>query len=175
MRKLISYILVLFMTWQIIGFVGYFEFSYYLLKKDIKKLLKEGVPEDELVYFEFSKKEMNNLIWIKKNEFKLNGNMYDVVRTKPTKDKFILECVSDTQETILFAKLDQTISKNLGNKKGGGPVSKWLKLLHTPVIVSGYDLSVSILPVEDLFKKNFKTNFPLVNADIPVPHQPPSL
>lgn len=133
MRKTIQYILLFIFIWQIVGFVSYFEISHYKLKKEIKLLLKQGVPDDELVFFEFTDAEMSDLIWLKKNEFDLNGNLFDVVRKSKTQDGINhLECISDKQETILFARLNQTISQNLGDENRQTPISNWMKLLKVP-------------------------------------------
>lgn len=143
-RKLISYLLFGLMTWQIIGFVGYFEFSHFKLKKEIKSLLKKGVPKDELVQFTFSKSEINNLTWLKKNEFQYQDSLYDVVRTAKTKNgKITFECISDSQEKVLFARLGQTISNNLGNDDHQTPVSNWFKLIKLPFLSNSQFIEVA--------------------------------
>ncbi len=134
-RKLISYLLFGLMVWQIIGFVGYFEFSHFKLKKEIKSLLKKGVPKEELVVFSFSKSEINQLTWLKKNEFEYQDSLYDVVRSTRIQDgKFRFECISDSQEKVLFAQLGQTISNNMGDDHHQTPISNWFKLIKLPLL-----------------------------------------
>lgn len=150
MRKLVTFGLFILFTWQIIGFVGYFEISHARLKKEIKTLLKQGVPKDELVYFEFDDKQLKDLIWLKKNEFDLNGNLFDVVRSHRLENgKTYLECISDKKETILFAKLGQSVAMNLGDDSHPTPLSNWLKILHFPVISVNYSIEAeTIFPNE---------------------------
>jgi hypothetical protein len=131
------------MTWQIIGFVGYFEFSHFKLKKEIKSLLKKGVPKEDLVQFTFTETEINHLTWLKKNEFQFQDNLYDVVYTTKHKNGLItFECISDSQEKVLFARLGQTVSNNMGNDDHQTPVSNWFKLIKLPYLFAWKDISI---------------------------------
>jgi hypothetical protein len=131
------------MTWQIIGFVGYFEFSHSKLKKEIKSLLKKGVPKEDLVKFTFSETEISNLTWLKKNEFQYQDSLYDVVYTTKHKNGLTsFECISDSQEKVLFARLGQTISNNLGDDDHQTPVSNWFKLIKLPYLSVSTDISL---------------------------------
>ncbi len=149
-RKLVSFSLLILLTFQIIGFVGYFEFAHYQLKKEIKSQLKKGVSKDKLVIFDFNSNQLKELIWLKKNEFNLNDNLYDVVRKSHKNGITHLECISDKQEKVLFAKLDQNVSSNLGDDNQHKPISNWFKLLQTPA------LPVSVFDATNLiyFKEN---------------------
>jgi len=131
------------MTWQIIGFVGYFEFSHSKLKKEIKSLLKKGVPKEDLVQFTFTETEINNLTWLKKNEFQYQDSLYDVVySTKHKNGLTTFESISDSQEKVLFARLGQTISNNLGDDHHQTPVSNWFKLIKLPYLSGSKDISI---------------------------------
>jgi hypothetical protein len=142
-RKLISFLLFGLITWQIIGFVGYFEFSHSKLKKEIKSLLKKGVPKEDLIQFTFSETEINNLTWLKKNEFQYQDGLYDVVYTTKHKNGLTsFECISDSQEKVLFARLGQTISNNLGDDDHQTPVSNWFKLIKLPYLSVSTDISL---------------------------------
>ena len=146
MQKLISYGFLFLFVWQIVGFVGYFEFSHYRLKKDLKLLIKSGVPQDELIVFEFSPEEINELVWLKKNEFDRNGKLFDVVRSHIEENgSTYMECISDSQEKILFAHLDQSVSRNLGDEDNSNPISNWIKVLHFPVLAVNYTVEVDNL------------------------------
>lgn len=155
MRKLVSYSLFFLFTWQIIGFVGYFEFSHYRLKKEIKTLLKQGVPKDELVYFSFDQQQLKELVWLKKNEFDLNGNLFDVVRRRTSNGKTHMECISDKQETILFAHLEESVSMNLGDDHHQTPISNWMKILHFPIQISENPIEQSIINLDSLHEDVF--------------------
>lgn len=159
-RKLISYLLFGLMTWQIIGFVGYFEFSHFKLKKEIKGLLKKGVPKEELVQFTFSAEEINNLTWLKKNEFQFQGSLYDVLYSTKHKNGLItFECISDSQEKVLFARLGQTISNNMGDDDHQTPVSNWFKLIKLPYLFASKDiLIVAFIDNSKIEFNSFYTN-----------------
>ena len=149
------------MTWQIIGFVGYFEFSHSKLKKEIKSLLKKGVPKEDLVQFTFSETEINNLIWLKKNEFQFQDSLYDVVYSTKHKNGLItFECITDSQEKVLFARLGQTISNNLGDDDHQTPVSNWFKLIKLPYLSVSTDISLIAFIDNSKIEFNcFYTNF----------------
>jgi hypothetical protein len=148
------------MTWQIIGFVGYFEFSHSKLKKEIKSLLKKGVPKEDLVQFTFSETEINNLTWLKKNEFQFQDSLYDVVyKTKHPNGLTTFQCISDSQEKVLFARLGQTISNNLGDDDHQTPVSNWFKLIKLPYLSVSTDISlVAYIDNSKIEKYSFYTN-----------------
>lgn len=173
-RKLVSYSLFFLVTWQIIGFVAYFEFTHYHLKKEIKLLLKQGVPQDELVVFEFDKTELSNLIWLKKNEFNYNGNLFDVVRSHKMADgKTYMECISDKQETVLFAKLNQGISSNMGDERNPTPLFNWLKIIHFPVVTNCFELNFKKSSIDSINRSYFiyqeDNSVKIIEIDSPPP------
>lgn len=160
------------MTWQIIGFVGYFEFSHFKLKKEIKSLLKKGVPKEELVQFTFTAQEINQLTWLKKNEFQFQGSLYDVVySTKHSNGKITFECISDSQEKVLFARLGQTISNNMGDDDHQTPFSNWFKLIKLPYL----SVSADYFPVVYIDKSKleycsiYTNHFQSINFSIDSP------
>ena len=141
MRKLISFGLLFLFLWQIGGYLIEFQFESTRIRKEIKKLTKEAVPLNQLVYFQFSEKEIQNLTWTKKNEFKKNGHFYDVVWRKNLANGVVeFQCVSDDQETVLFAKLDQYVSANLANSNPDKPLKNWSKLVFGVYLPSQFDI-----------------------------------
>jgi len=162
------------MSWQIVGFVCYFEITHYFLKKEIKLLLKQGVPTDELTIFEFDKSQMNQLIWLKKNEFDLNGNLFDVVRRHEKEDGVTyMECISDKKETELFFQLEHGITSNMGDDDHPTPLSNWFKILHFPAIEPKESFEISLFYIRDLNKDffNYKANssIEVLQVDSPPP------
>lgn len=173
-RKLISYSLFVLMSWQIFGFVAYFEITHYFLKKEIKLLLKQGVPKDELVIFEFDEPKMNSLIWLKKNEFDLNGNLFDVVRRYERKNgTTYMECISDKKETQLFFQLGHGITSNMGDDKHPTPLSNWFKILNLPAVEPSKAVELALFNFDDLDKHYFQyqqiTSPEVLQLDSPPP------
>ena len=120
-------------TWQIVGFFTYFEWEHYQIRKDIKRALKQSVPESQLKEFDFTNKEIKNLTWIKSHEFKLNNHFYDVVEKTQTKNGFHLKCIDDSKESALFQRLEESTAYNLSNSSPSSPLKNWIKLLKTPL------------------------------------------
>jgi hypothetical protein len=157
-----------------VGFVGYFEISHSQIKKEIKTLIKKGVPKDQLIIYTFDAKELSQLVWLKKNEFDLDGNLYDVVRRKTLDNgKTTLECISDKQEKVLFAKLGQTISKNLGDDKHPSPVSSWMKMLQVPILITEINLNDLILVNEEYRRDYFNYSWWYTIASLETLSPPP--
>ncbi|MEN9997067.1 MAG: hypothetical protein RI922_57 [Bacteroidota bacterium] len=133
------------MVWQIIGFVSYFEFSHFKLKKEIKSLLKESVSKDELVYFRFSASELEQLTWLNKHEFEFEGRYFDVVKQeKLDNGLYSFECLSDIHEKELFKQLEVSISCNLGNDKQPTSVSNWFKLIKLPFLSNNSIVAITL-------------------------------
>ncbi|HRI46724.1 MAG TPA: hypothetical protein PK559_06455 [Ignavibacteriaceae bacterium] len=94
-------------------------------KREIKTLIKSGIPEDKLIEFVFHKsivdKEIKNFKWVKNYEFRYEGEMYDIIRTKVIGDSIYYSCFHDLKESALFSNLHKHlldfISTNKANKK----------------------------------------------------------
>jgi len=143
-RKLISFGLLFLFLWQIGGYLLEFKIESSRVRKELKKLTKEAVPLNQLIYFQFSAEEIQSLTWTKKNEFKKDGHFYDIVwRHKLNNGLIEFQCVSDDQETLLFEKLDQYVSANLANQNPDKPLKNWSKLFFADYI----PFSSSLAPI----------------------------
>lgn len=132
------------MIWQLIGFVAFYEFSYLNVKRSVKQLIKQSVPDNQRINFEFSQVEADDLVWIKSHEFKLNGRYYDVLEKKMENGKVHFKCIDDRQETILFKKLDQSTALNLWGGNENSPIKRIFQFLQTPALPgSPYQLEIN--------------------------------
>jgi len=153
------------MIWQLIGFVAFYEFSYLNIKRSIKQLLKQSVPDNQRINFEFSSEEADNLVWIKSHEFKLNGRYYDVLDRKIVKGKVHFKCIDDQQETILFKKLDESTALNLWGGNENSPIKRMFQLLQTPALLdSPLELEISKVFIE-MKKSHFDFKSSLTYSD----------
>ena len=70
------------------------------IQETVKRKLKEGISENELVKLTFSKKEIPTLLkWEHDKEFEYNGQMYDVVEVADIGDSLQYLCWWDKAET----------------------------------------------------------------------------
>jgi hypothetical protein len=113
------------------GFFLVFKIQQRHVRKEIKEQIRQGVPEGELTVIKVTPENESELEWEHSKEFEYKGMMYDVVRKIILDETTILYyCVSDTQETELFAYLEDEIKKSMDTKKDGKNSSKNLfKLL----------------------------------------------
>jgi len=143
-------ILTVLIASQLIGFVAYFQYSKQKIKKELKLALKEGVPVDQLVKFQFTVSEAKDLNWIKSNEFKIGVNYYDVVWKKERNDSVFFSCVNDIQETKLFVQLTQYVNFNLSNDTPHSPLKSIFTTLQQPSILpEKVELSFAFLPKKE--------------------------
>lgn len=121
MKKFLQIITFTFVIAASLFFVAgqsldYFVFKYRqtVIRKEIKKQIKNGVEESELFVFSYEKIQTGNVEWVKEGkEFRINGSMYDIVHLKIENGEWIYKCVNDTQEAKLFVELDNLVKKRM--------------------------------------------------------------
>lgn len=131
MRRILISIIAISLFYQVFGYILVFNANAVLCKKEMKRAIKAGLKEDDLQVFRLSNIAYENLAWQNKKEFILKKTMYDVVKKEQRgNDSVILYCITDTQETVLFANLTSHIDQNSDLNATGKPISKTLlKLL----------------------------------------------
>lgn len=149
-RKIIAYLLVLSIFYQCAGYLLVYNTNFMLCKKEMKRKIKAGLSETELTYFTFSNRDFENLDWQNQKEFRHHNTLYDVVKKINTEnDSVKIACINDTQESTLFANLNEHIDSFSDIQKDGKPSTKiLLKLLKIQAITNN---SVSF------YIQNFKT------------------
>ncbi len=119
-------LLLVVLFWQVGGFM-LIQLNRVQVRKEVKHRIKNGVPEEERVVFHFTAAELADLQWMKEGkEFRIDGRFYDVVeRTLGPNGTVRLACISDDQETRLFAQLDALVDQamNTRERRSGGSLS----------------------------------------------------
>ena len=174
MQRILGWAFFILFTWQLVGFLLFFEYNHYHIKKEIKCLLKSGVPENELVDFHFTKDQINQLTWIKSNEFEWKGHLFDVVERKvDVNGKVHFKCISDTQEKVLFKDLNKSIADNLNGHGKSTPVGKVIKLMSFPFLFKS-QFSYIIKSVEPQQRSFFADIFNIIKVAIEPLTPPPN-
>lgn len=107
------------------------------VRKEVKKRINHGLKDDQLVKLTFFKSGVNKLLkWTKKDEFDLNGQMYDIVRSREFNDSITYMCWEDDDESIIKQRLNQLSelewSKNTSNKRQNERKTDFYKTLICP-------------------------------------------
>jgi hypothetical protein len=80
-----------------------------LVKKEIKKQLKDGRHNKDLVAF--TSQQLRSAKWEHSKEFFLGSGKYDVVRTEEKNGVKIYWCINDSKEQDLYKKLNKNQSE----------------------------------------------------------------
>lgn len=98
---------------------GVFELFQKNLRSEIVNQIKRGVPQRQQVILHFGIEDYRNtsskIDWKDDNEFRLDGKMYDIVKTEFTEDSVFVYCIIDTEETDLYSILDKLIEDDSEN------------------------------------------------------------
>lgn len=139
LKKIAILVLMIALIVNICGMYFIIESVRFSVKKEIKRKIKLGVPENELHQLKFLKTDIESgnaeLKWLEDNEFSFQGKMYDVVRTLDDGPYIIYYCINDFQEEQLFASLDNMICKQLTENGQAKAKSRLLQrlLIHEAV------------------------------------------
>lgn len=129
MKKLISIVLVFLLVALSWFPVLVFKHQQKIVRKEMKKVIKNGVPEHQHVHFYLDELQLNkvHLQWMHENEFRFKGEMYDIISRDTCDGRLKLICIHDVKESGLFAQLDKLIDQNMTSN---APMQSQRKLLH---------------------------------------------
>ena len=119
MKRIASSILLLLFLYNIIGYYVVFFWEQCEVKEEMKYWITNSTSENNLTEFVFDKKDFYSLQWTEEDEFRYNGNMYDVVKTRVNQNGTItIVCISDKKEKELFTQLEEQTKQNSENSAG---------------------------------------------------------
>ncbi len=133
LRKLFSILFLIIFLYNIVGF-----YPVFLIRQDIHRyhLLKskEHMDQDkDIIVITVTSDEAKMLVWTAPGEFRLNDNLYDVVKTQTNPGGTIhYYCFTDLKEKNLFTMFEEDVEKQSdqsGRDQAGdqNPVKKLLK------------------------------------------------
>ncbi|PKP20036.1 MAG: hypothetical protein CVU05_09960 [Bacteroidetes bacterium HGW-Bacteroidetes-21] len=121
MKKFISLILVITFIFNSGGHYLWFLYLQNANQKDIKREIRKGLKDNELTLIVVPLNDESALQWEKpQKEFKYQGEMFDVVRSKIILQKKYYYCINDKKEKLLIANFNKNNNKR-------GDIQKRLK------------------------------------------------
>lgn len=101
-----------------IGFYPVYRAKQEGIQKEIKRKIRQGLPDDQLLEFSFANGEQPH--WIKPGKEFLKGDkMYDVARKVEKENQTVYLCLDDTDEKKLLS--DISVSMDKKNEKKPSP------------------------------------------------------
>ncbi len=115
-KQIISIVFLFILIVPAIATYSWLQQKKRAVKKEVKQEMIAGIDKSELVFFKFSKVELNSkLRWEHHKEFEYNHQMYDVVTRITEKDSVLLWCWWDSKETKLNIQLQQLLEVAFNN------------------------------------------------------------
>jgi len=145
LKKLFAILLIAGFSVQITGYHLLFYFRQADIKKSVKKRLHHNLDRENTEEFVFSlagKKGSDMPEWEGNDEFRLNGEMYDVIEKKIENGKLFVRCISDKKETELINRYKDITKDDFGglSKKRASLLLTLSSIFYAPVSISGYDI-----------------------------------
>ncbi|PKP04554.1 MAG: hypothetical protein CVU14_00145 [Bacteroidetes bacterium HGW-Bacteroidetes-9] len=110
MKQFAAIIITLIVCFNTVGYFFVFKVKELQVKSEVKKLIRNSVPEDQLVQIRLSSDNEVDFKWIHSKEFWYKGIMYDVVRFKVVSVNVIdYYCFEDKKETGLNDRLNSIV------------------------------------------------------------------
>lgn len=113
----------------------------------MKQYLLRSKNHKDVSEFAFNAGEIARLQWEDEHEFKLNGEMYDVIEKRKEGDKTIIRCIADKKETALLEAYQKAAQKNDTSKNTS---SALLKLMTTAFYQTP---SITLSPISNFSSK----------------------
>ncbi len=118
-KRLVAFLILLLYLYNLAGYLVAFSVLQQRIQREVKLMLKATVPPSELMTFSFHSEQLQRgdygLVWLKKNEFRYRGGMYDVVSQNVVGDSTQFFCINDVQEERLFENLALHVQRQTGD------------------------------------------------------------
>lgn len=173
LKKIFSILLVFCIGLSIVGFYPVFVTLQYETRQEIKMRIKQGIPENEIHKIVFAVNEKIN--WVREGkEFRLNNQMFDIVRHEQVNGQVIYYCINDKEEEQLFANLDELVKKQMEDESSAkGNTAKLLFKIFSQTYIPVETFLFTNINVSS--KLSFQYDCELTSVNIETETQPPDL
>lgn len=118
-RQALALSLALIFMINAIGYYPLFKIKQWQIRTEMKAAIKNSLSNEHLKCITVTSSNSNDLVWEEydEREFTYQHNKYDVVRVEKSAGATSYYCIQDTQETKLFAELDEDVKRQLEDDK----------------------------------------------------------
>ena len=97
------------------GYHLIFNFELASVKSEMKAFLQTQKNHKDVVEILLTNEQSKQVDWEDENEFRFNGEMYDVIEKKIVKKQLFIRCVEDRKETALLNEYQKDNKRNSSN------------------------------------------------------------
>jgi hypothetical protein len=144
-RKLTSILLLTCLCFTLLGYHLIFNHQLSAVKSEMKAFLKSQKDYKDVVQLSLNEKESKQVYWENENEFRYNGEMYDVIEKKIKGNQIVIRCIPDKKETALLNEYQK-------NNKSKSSNLTLLQLITAPYVLP---VDHSMKQPEKIIKKRF--------------------
>ena len=158
MRRFFLLFLLVVFTFNSVGYYFVFRVLQEQVRNEIKSQLKQQIPESRLHIVTIKETDARLLEWEREGkEFRYKGMMYDVVRTEKQEGTVTYYCLTDVEESRLFAMMELLVKEQLAHSKKHDTAKKLLKNFLNKLFIDKYSIEIklfqavtlTILPFEE--------------------------
>lgn len=119
LKKLLAYIVLILFTYNLAGYYVVFKGWQKGIRSQIKEQIRHDSKLSDIEVLTFSKADLKQkriaLEWEKEDEFRFNGNMYDVVSRNESSDSITFTCINDRKEKKLIDQFQAFVNQQHNN------------------------------------------------------------
>jgi hypothetical protein len=125
LKRISVILLISIVCFNTVGYFFVFKAKELQIKSDVKQLIKESVPENQLIVIRMTPENSPGFVWIHSKEFRYQESMYDVVKQKTVSSGITdYYCIEDVKEAGLFRHLNALVKDMMNGNKQAARVNK---------------------------------------------------
>lgn len=147
MKRAVSILLSALLIFNSLGYVVFYHQVRFQIRSVMRAEIKRGMESQRIqivkVYFSDIASGKINFRRIEKDEFRLNGQMYDIVKEVKSDGYFTFYCIPDIKESALEALFASLTENNSASGKTSPSQTAIKQLIKEIAPLSSYELSVN--------------------------------
>ncbi|HWJ30107.1 MAG TPA: hypothetical protein VNS32_26460 [Flavisolibacter sp.] len=142
MKKTFVFVLLLCLLLTVFGYQVVFQLQITEAKSEMKQHIHSALYSKVYTDLIFDQQQVSKIIWMEEDEFKWNGELYDVIGKEIIDDHLVIRCIQDNKETLLVNQYLKSCNNNNGAEHL--PSASLLKLISTYFLYTSIEVPPSM-------------------------------
>lgn len=168
MKKITAILLLLCLLFTAFGYHIVFQFQIAEAKTEMQQHIHSALYSKVYSDLVFDQKHIADISWIEEDEFRWNGEMYDVISKESLGDSLLIRCIPDNKETLLVC---QYLRSGKDNESGQQPSTYLIRLMNSYFLSTTLEVPAAIQ--HRIYKIYKPYSFYILANFLPVSTPPP--